>query len=70
MSTITIKKHVNYSLPEITTFTKIALCYLTAHLSAISAVGLLYMLGIFDVGFLAPESFAVKFFKYVDTLIS
>lgn len=70
MNATAIKNIRNLSLPDVTTPTKIAMSYLSAHLSAISAVGLLYLLGIFDVGFLAPESFAVKLFKYVNTIIS
>ena len=70
MNAAAIKNIINLSLPEITTSTKIAMSYLSAYTTSILAVGLLYMLGVFDVGFLSSESIAVKLFKYVNIIAS
>lgn len=43
-----------------TTNVKLALTYTAAHLTALSTVGILYLLGLFDVGFLSQDSLGIQ----------
>lgn len=48
---------------------KLAVTYAAAHLTALSTVGILYLLGLFDVGFLSRESLGVQLANAVLTKI-
>lgn len=70
MNSTNIYKHKRHSILNLTTTMKLAMCYLAAHLTAISIVGMVYLSGLFDVGFLSTESLAVKLGTYVISIIS
>ena len=55
MSSTAINYFSSYSTFTHTTNAKLAISYVAAHLTAISTIGVLYLLGLFDVGLL--ESF-------------
>lgn len=58
------------SLLNLTTTMKLAISFIAAHLTAVSTIGIVYMLGIFDVGFLSEESLALKIWDHVVTIIA
>jgi hypothetical protein len=70
MSSIAISNFRRNSTINLTTNVKLAISYAAAHLTAISIVGFLYLLGLFDVGFLSQESLAVKLMNYLTLTIS
>ncbi len=49
MSSIAISNFRRNSIINLTTNVKLAISYATAHLTAFSTVGFLYLLGLFDV---------------------
>ena len=70
MSSIIMNDIKNCSVPTLSTNAKLAMSYLAAHLTAISSTGTLYLLGLFDVGFLSEKSLAVKLMNYLLSTIS
>lgn len=59
MNTITIQLNKKFQ-SRISTQGKVALSYLAAHLTALSTVIIMYISGLFDVGFLSNESLLVQ----------
>ena len=70
MNSITINDVNLRSTFTLTTEAKLAMAYFAAHLTAISTIGALYLLGLFNVGFLSQESLAVKYVNYLISTIS
>lgn len=60
MTTTTLHSFTSEATNRKTSKPNLSFTYAAAHLTALSAVGILYLLGIFDAGFPGQESFGVQ----------
>jgi len=68
MNAITLKSFRKLTDAGLTTRAKIVLSYGAAYLTAFAVIGLFYLTGIFDVGFLAGDSLALKVVHLVQSI--